>query len=81
MFRCTVVPPPPELSGPISGHGQSRIENLKTLILKENEQLRAVRKDATTLANLIKYHQGLVGGEGGEGSEPEEGEGEGDEEY
>jgi len=60
MFKCTVVPPPPEMSGPIEGHGKNRIQNLIELIEKEKEQLVSIKRDATTLSQLIKYHKSLV---------------------
>merc|ERR1712125_216721 len=60
MFKCTVVPPPPEMSGPISGHGMSKVESLMKLVEKEQEQLLSIRRDASTLAKLIEYHKKLV---------------------
>lgn len=60
IFKCTLVPPPPEISGPLNGKGKSREQNLKELISKEKEQLKSIEKDAQTLSNLIRYHEDLV---------------------
>jgi len=55
-----MVPPPPQLSGPISGAGKGKMENLKALIAKEEEQLRSIRRDEASIQKLISYHKQLV---------------------
>jgi hypothetical protein len=55
-----MVPPPPEISGPIEGAGKSKLENLKELVMQEKEQLVSMQREVITMTKLIEYHSHMV---------------------
>lgn len=60
IFKCTEVPPPPEISGPLEGEGKSKLENLKKLIEEEHKQLVELKSDVKSMEAMIEYHTGLM---------------------